>query len=160
MLEPASLGLISGGALLAAAGYRAVRSSGSLLRRERQRREQCERERAAFANQLQAALHWARASQPRLKAWVGTRDFIVSAIVDEAEDCRSFYLTPADGRPLPRFEPGQYLTFHLPTADRMRPLVRCYSLSDRPREDYYRITVKLARRPPLDGHPSAIEQPA
>jgi ferredoxin-NADP reductase len=63
-------------------------------------------------------------------------------VVDESEGCRSFYLIPEDGRPLPRFEPGQYLTFHLPTADPMRPLVRCYSLSDRPREDFYRVTVK------------------
>jgi uncharacterized protein len=157
MLEPASLGLISGAALLGTAGYRAARSVRSLLLREQQRLEQSERERAAFTNQLQAALHWARASQPRLKAWVGTREFVVSAIVDEAEDCRSFYLTPADGRPLPRFEPGQYLTFHLPTADRMRPLVRCYSLSDRPREDYYRITVKLVRRSPQDSVSSVVE---
>jgi hypothetical protein len=63
-------------------------------------------------------------------------------VVDEADACRSFYLVPEDGRPLPRFEPGQYLTFHLPTADPARPLVRCYSLSERPREDFYRVTVK------------------
>ena len=27
----------------------------------------------------------------------------------------------------------------------MRPLVRCYSLSERPREDFYRVTVKRVR---------------
>ena len=142
MLEPASLGLISGAALLGTAGIRAVRGVRGLLRREQEQIERTERERAAFANQLDAALHWARASQPRLKAWLGVRTFLVSAVVDETADCRSYYLVPEDGRSLPRFEPGQYLTFHLPTPDRMRPLVRCYSLSDRPRDDYYRITVK------------------
>jgi ferredoxin-NADP reductase len=147
MLEPASLGLISGAALLGTAGFRAVRGVRSLLRRAQEQVEKTERQRAAFANQLEAALHWARASQPRLKAWTGVRTFLVSAVVDEAADCRSYYLVPEDGRPLPRFEPGQYLTFHLPTADRMRPLVRCYSLSDRPRDDYYRITVKRVARP-------------
>ncbi|WP_428306312.1 2Fe-2S iron-sulfur cluster-binding protein [Lacipirellula sp.] len=151
MLEPASLGLISGAALLGTAGVRAVRGVRGLLRREQERVEKTERERAAFANQLDAALHWARASQPRLKAWIGVRDFRVSAVVDEAEGCRSFYLVPEDGRPLARFEPGQYLTFHLPTADAMRPLVRCYSLSDRPRDDYYRITVKCVPRPVDEG---------
>ena len=29
----------------------------------------------------------------------------------------------------------------------MRPLVRCYSLSERPREDFYRVTVKRCARP-------------
>jgi ferredoxin-NADP reductase len=152
MLEPASLGLISGAALLGTAGIRAVRGVRGLLRREQEQVERTERERATFANQLDAALHWARASQPRLKAWLGVRTFLVSAVVDEAADCRSYYLVPEDGRPLPRFEPGQYLTFHLPTADRMRPLVRCYSLSDRPRDDYYRVTVKRVVRPEGEGH--------
>ena len=142
MLEPASLGILSGAALLGAAGLRAAQGVRGLVRRQERELDNTERRRAAFANQLEAALHFARASEPTLRAWTGTRTFRVSATVDEAEDCRSFYLTPEDGRPLPRFEPGQYLTFHLPTADRMRPLVRCYSLSERPREDFYRVTIK------------------
>lgn len=153
MLEPASLGLISGAALLGTAGLRAARGVRGLLRRSQEQSERTERQRAVFANQLEAALHWARASHPQFKAWVGTRQFVVSAIADEAEGCRSFYLVPEDGRPLPRFESGQYLTFHLPTADQMRPLVRCYSLSDRTHDEYYRITVKLA--PGYDGEERA-----
>jgi uncharacterized protein len=152
MLETASLGVLSGAALLGAAGVQAARAVRSLRRRQEAEGEKTEIRRAAFANQLDAAMHWARASRPALKAWTGTRPFRVSAVVDEAEGCRSFYLVPRDGRPLPRFEPGQYLTFHLPTADPMRPLVRCYSLSDRPREDYYRVTVKRVDRG-VDGRP-------
>jgi ferredoxin-NADP reductase len=144
MLEPASLGMISGAAMLGVAGLRAVEEVRGLVRRRGQEVENTERRRASFANQLESALHWARASQPTLKAWTGLRPFRVSAVVDEAERCRSFYLVPEDGRPLPRFEPGQYLTFQLPTADPMRPLVRCYSLSERPREDFYRVTIKRA----------------
>jgi uncharacterized protein len=134
--------MISGAAMLGAAGYGAVHGVRGLVRKREREAENAERRRAAFANQLEAAMHWARASRPALKAWVGTRPFRVSAVVDEAHACRSFYLVPEDGRPLPRFEPGQYLTFHLPTSDPMRPLVRCYSLSERPREDFYRVTVK------------------
>ena len=37
------------------------------------------------------------------------------------------------------------------TPDEMRPLVRCYSLSDRPRDDYYRITVKCVPRDEGEG---------
>jgi ferredoxin-NADP reductase len=142
MLEAATAGVISGAALLGAAGVRAALGVRGLWRREEHAAETTERRRASFANQLEAALHWARASRPALRAWTGTRPFRVSAVVDESEGCRSFYLIPEDGRPLPRFEPGQYLTFHLPTTDPMRPLVRCYSLSERPREDFYRVTVK------------------
>lgn len=151
MLEPASLGLISGAALMGAAGVQAALGVRRLRRRERAARERTELRRETFADQLDAAVHWARASQPSLRAWTGTRPFRVSAVVDEAEDYRSFYLVPEDGRPLPRFEPGQYLTFHLPTADPSRPLVRCYSLSERPREDFYRVTVKRVEAP--EGRP-------
>lgn len=72
--------------------------------------------------------------------------------MDEAKDCRSYYLLPEDGRPLPLFEPGQYLTFHLPSGDPTRPLVRCYSLSERPRDDFYRVTVKRAQAPVNHAH--------
>jgi ferredoxin-NADP reductase len=71
----------------------------------------------------------------------------VAAIVDEAVDVKSFYLTPEDGRPLAPFAPGQYLTFRLPLPGSEAPLVRCYSLSDRPHQDYYRVTIKRIRSP-------------
>jgi ferredoxin-NADP reductase len=142
MLEPASLGLISSVAMLGAAGIRVAQEARELARRRQREIDVTEQRSAAFANKLDAAMHWARASRPALKAWTGVRPFRVTAVVDESQDCRSFYLMPEDGRPLSRFEPGQYLTFHLPTADPMRPLVRCYSLSDRPREDYYRVTIR------------------
>lgn len=56
-----------------------------------------------------------------------------------------------DGQPLPPFEPGQYLTFRLPSGDpdKTEIITRCYSLSDRPRPDYYRVTIK--RVPPPAG---------
>jgi ferredoxin-NADP reductase len=147
MLETATIGFASGAALVGAVTVKAVTSLRGLRRREADAIDQTEQRRAAFANQLQAALHYARASQPNLKAWTGTRPFRVSAVVDESADCRSFYLMPEDGRPLTRFEPGQYLTFHLPSGDPARPIVRCYSLSERPREDFYRVTIKRATAP-------------
>jgi len=111
-------------------------------RRWRAARARYSRQQSAFDQQLQSVLKWARAAKPIFKAWTGARPFRVAAVVDEAADCKSFYLVPVDGRPLARFEPGQYLTFQLPVQPRQKPVVRCYSLSDRPREDYYRVTVK------------------
>ena len=91
-----------------------------------------------------------KAQEAPESAWNGYRKFTVSKKVLECEDTYSFYLAPHNGRPLPPFKPGQYLTFelHPPNAD--KPLVRCYSLSDGAlHDDHYRVTIKRAL-PPAD----------
>lgn len=87
---------------------------------------------------------WATASPP---SWDGFRDFRVERKVfeDGNKTICSFYLVPVDGTPLPAFKPGQYLTFRLPIDDpsgESRTVVRCYSLSDSPHPDHYRVTIK------------------
>jgi ferredoxin-NADP reductase len=89
----------------------------------------------------------------------GYKDFLVQRRVLD-EDNRtvcSFYLVPVDRGPLPAYQPGQYLTFRLripdPLTSESKTVVRCYSLSDRPRPDYYRVTIK--RVPPLASNPNA-----
>lgn len=65
----------------------------------------------------------------------------------------SFYLKPENGKPLPTFLPGQFLTFRLdiPTEPgSIQQVIRCYSLSDAPRADYYRISIKRAPAPSHD----------
>lgn len=90
-------------------------------------------------------------------AWPGFRMFRVDRKVVEnaAQSMCSFYLVPEDGQALPPFLPGQYLTLRLdiPKAKGgTEQVVRCYSLSDAPRRDCYRISIK--RMPPDDGHVS------
>lgn len=77
-------------------------------------------------------------------AWTDLREFRVDRkiIENKQQTLCSFYLVPVDGKPLPAFKPGQYLTFHLPSADPNKPLIRCYSLSDKPHPDHYRVTIK------------------
>lgn len=81
-------------------------------------------------------------------AWAGWRDFTVAdrAYEDMAHTSCSFHLCPVDGKPLPPFKAGQFLTFLIPVSQET-PLVRCYSLSEEPRRDRYRITVKRAGPP-------------
>ena len=75
--------------------------------------------------------------------WSGLRKFKIARKVPEGGDICSFYFVPHDGKPIPPFQPGQYLTFSLRVPGEPRPLVRCYSLSDSPlQSDYYRISVK------------------
>ncbi len=75
--------------------------------------------------------------------WNGYRKFQVVKKVRECGGVDSFYLAPHDGRPLPVFKPGQYITFQLNIPGEGKPVIRCYSLSDSPfHQDYYRVTIK------------------
>lgn len=86
-------------------------------------------------------------------AWSGYRNFRVDrkVIEDAARSVCSFYLVPEDAQPLPPFLPGQFLTFRLdvPGTTTTEQIIRCYSLSDAPRANGYRISVKRAV-PPKD----------
>lgn len=94
------------------------------------------------------------ANEKAQAAWSGFRKFRVEGKILEAESCCSFYLAPHDGRPLPPYLPGQYLTFRLQIPGQTREITRCYSLSDSPdHSDYYRVTIK--RIPPLGDVPDA-----
>ncbi|MCW8987200.1 MAG: 2Fe-2S iron-sulfur cluster-binding protein [Gammaproteobacteria bacterium] len=86
-------------------------------------------------------------------AWDDFKEFIVQRrqIEDKNNAVCSFYLVPIDGKPLPAFKPGQFLTFKLPTRDpdtnELKFVVRCYSLSDAPHPDHYRISIKRIPAP-------------
>jgi uncharacterized protein len=82
-----------------------------------------------------------------VEPWNGFRKFVVSRRAPECGDVCSFYLTPHDGRPLPEFKPGQYLTFQLKVPGAPKPVTRCYSLSDGIRPDYYRVSIKRVPAP-------------
>lgn len=86
----------------------------------------------------------AKRKQAELKnaAWQGYRKFVVYRKVTECDEVASLYLVPQDGRPLPEFLPGQFLTFRFQIPHVSKPVVRCYSLSDRPREEFYRCSIR------------------
>ena len=118
---------------------------GRPLARNRRRRPYQER-REEFSRQVATTAQIARAAKA-IPEWDGWRSFRIVAIVDEIADTKSFYMSPVDRQPLPAFLPGQYLTFRLRPPNSDAPVVRCYSLSDHPHEDYYRCTIKLVRPP-------------
>jgi ferredoxin-NADP reductase len=96
--------------------------------------------------------------EPAAPAWSGFRSFRVERKVfeDALQSVCSFYLAPEDGLPLPDFLPGQFLTFRFDVpaaAGGTEALVRCYSLSDAPRPDAYRISVKRVLPPAGSGLP-------
>ncbi len=98
-------------------------------------------------------------TQTGVAAWTGMRTFKVThkVLENQARDICSFHLAPQDGQELPPFLPGQYLTFKLdiPLTDGgTESVTRCYSLSDAPRSDGYRVSIKRAPPPPGSAHPA------
>lgn len=94
-----------------------------------------------------AAIQCREAEQGKL-VWNGYRKFRVDKKVQECHGVCSFYLKPHDGKALPPYKPGQYITFQLSLPGQNKPLIRCYSLSDSPhRSDYYRVTIKKEPAP-------------
>lgn len=73
--------------------------------------------------------------------WEGFKSFRVSRKEKESNNITSFYLVAADGAPLPRFKPGQYITVRASTPHGATTM-RNYSLSDKPGQDWFRISVK------------------
>jgi ferredoxin-NADP reductase len=108
------------------------------------------RRRTAELAQLETKLEMLRDARRRRASapepWSGMRKFVVKRRIAECDGICSFYLAPHDGRPLPTFKPGQYLTFPLRVPGQQKLVTRCYSLSDAPRPDYYRVSIK--RVPP------------
>ncbi len=72
--------------------------------------------------------------------WRGMRCFRVSRKVVESEEITSFYLLPANGRPVADFAPGQYVGVNFTVKG--VEVRRTYSLSAAPNGRDYRISVK------------------
>lgn len=133
--------------LVGAAGCQLCLALYESLRRARFRREAVGLSLELLRQRVDAACQLRSRTEPANVAWNGYRKFVVQRKELEAENIYSFYLSPHDGKPLPRFLPGQFLTIQLrlPAVD--KPVVRCYSLSDCPHGDHYRITVKRCLAP-------------
>ena len=149
---------IVGALLLLAVAAQGVLASLTMVRRYAFEQGQLERARQLLDTRIQeASLHLQKESQKSL-AWGGWRKFQVAWKRDEngRKDICSFYLIPHDGKPIPSFEPGQFLTFRLDVPGQSKPVVRCYSLSDAPRPDGYRVSIRRLLAPRDSGHPPGV----
>ncbi len=74
--------------------------------------------------------------------WKTFKDFTIAAKVVESDVITSFYLKPVDGKKLPSYKPGQYISVRLNIPGEEYTLNRQYSLSQAETGDLYRISVK------------------
>ena len=145
----ANPGLAIGFGLLAAvAAQTGLALVGSVRRLVQQRKQfALESERLAYEVRL-AKSRWDRTENEK-SSWNGWRKFRVAEKRLECEDVFSFVLKPHDGKAIPAFKAGQYLTFGLDIPGRDKQVVRCYSLSSAPSDrDFYRVTIKKEKAPP------------
>lgn len=81
--------------------------------------------------------------------WEGFKSFRIIRKEKESSNITSFYLAAADGAPLPVFKAGQYITVRAETPHGSTTM-RNYSLSDRPGQEWFRISVKREMPPVAD----------
>ncbi|WP_101675094.1 NO-inducible flavohemoprotein [Alloalcanivorax mobilis] len=80
-------------------------------------------------------------AQEQAHGWQGFKRFVVTRREPVSTNILSLYLEPEDGRALRPHRPGQYVTIRV-TPPGGRTEMRNYSLSNRPGEAFYRISVK------------------
>jgi len=88
---------------------------------------------------------WEQTAQRlQAQAWHDTwRPLQVVHIKEESANIRSFHLKPIDGAGLPPFQAGQHLPIRISREDDIHPpMIRSYSLSSSPSDDFLRISVK------------------
>jgi nitric oxide dioxygenase len=95
-----------------------------------------------------------REAEEQLGGWEGFRKFTVANKVKESDLITSFYLKPADGKPLASYQAGQYISLKIEREDSEYKHIRQYSLSDASGKDYYRISVK--REPEIADKPEGV----
>lgn len=149
LLQPSVVQGIGAIILLAALIQAAVATMG-MLRRSAAANEQQARAVEVLRFRASAAQREVRNREERTQhGWDGIRKFEIANKVPEADGVHSFYLVPHDGKPLPPFNPGQFLTFSLRMPGAAKPVIRCYSLSDSPGKPHYRVSIKKVP-PPRD----------
>ncbi|BBY50658.1 sulfurase [Mycolicibacterium arabiense] len=75
-------------------------------------------------------------------SWMGFRPLRVAEVRDESRHVRSVYFEAPDGTALPSWQPGQSITLRVTTDSVAAPMIRNYSLSNRPGSERFRISVK------------------
>ena len=78
-----------------------------------------------------------------MNTWEGFKELVLIKKEDVCDTIKSFYFEAKDGSKLPKHIPGQFIPFKIKTDDNaMQDVTRTYSLSMKPNEDFYRISVK------------------
>ena len=70
------------------------------------------------------------------------RTLRVARVKTESNNINSYHLEPVDQKPLQPFEAGQFLPIRVLSPSDAKPIYRSYSLSGKPGEPFYRLSIK------------------
>ncbi len=85
------------------------------------------------------------------RGWTGFKPFTVTSKQRESYVITSFVLTPRDGEPLPEHKVGQFLSLKLKGVGQHEE-IRQYTISNTPRGDAYRVSVKREEGGQVSNH--------
>lgn len=88
--------------------------------------------------------------------WVDWRDFRIQEKIAESSEITSYYLVPVNGKPLPLYIPGQYVSVRTKVPSDTLFHIRQFSLSEAPNCDRYRITVRRDADPAYPGSMATV----
>ncbi|EER33842.1 conserved hypothetical protein [Candida tropicalis MYA-3404] len=86
------------------------------------------------------------------KAWFGFKEFRVTKLQRECIESISFYITPVDGKQIPKPKRGQYLCMRWQLPGHENEISRVYSISEYPKGNEYRFTVRYIPGGQISGH--------
>ncbi len=135
--------------VVGSAGLQVLWLTVGLVRRGRHESTQIRDQAELLALRVEAARKRLEHEEEKALTWAGWRNFVVARkVVEDANgEISSFYLSPHDSRPIPSFDPGQYLTLQLRIPGQA-DIVRCYSLSHyEAGPETYRLTIKRCAPP-------------
>lgn len=149
---------ILGALLLLVVCAQAALASLGMWRRYAYEQGQLQRARELLDIRIREAGVRLQKEEEKSLAWAGWRKFQVAwkRYENARKDICSFYLIPHDGKPIPAYEPGQFLTFRLDVPGQSKAVVRCYSLSDAARPDWYRVSIRRLGAPPGSDFPPGV----
>lgn len=77
-----------------------------------------------------------------VQPWKGFKDFIVDKKIMENEEISTLYLKPIDGKKVVLPKAGQFIPLKINSGNEKYDVVRSYSLSNKPNDEYYRVTIR------------------
>ena len=120
---------ILGSILISLIGLRLVLSLLDVIRTQRHSANQRRKSLELLDERIASIRALRKQRETQQTHWNGYRKFRVDRKVLEADNICSFYLVPHDGKPLPKYRPGQFLTFRFQLPDlntkKSKSVVRC-----------------------------------
>lgn len=75
--------------------------------------------------------------------WTGPRDFVITEIISETNEIKSFRMVPNDDdKGICPFQPGQYISIFEKPAGKVYFAPRHYTLTSQPGDPYYQVSIK------------------